>query len=153
MNVVAQIRRLKELPAKAWKFKATIHWGYNAQTRVFVIDLGVPLLNDTGATNNTAPEELACAIVNKALRDRIDPKGENWPTKDLQWADETVNGIKADVEVSVNGLCKLWIEFRGVRGQTGCKRWLELAIFKAGDSDFPGLILGLPQLEVAPLGY
>ena len=60
--------------------------------------------------------------------------------------------LAANAPVSVRHCVALRVEFRPVSEDTGPYRDVIVKIFPNGSSTFPGLILGLPSLDVAPYG-
>ncbi len=148
------IKRLQDLPSAAWSGEQKqIRWGYNAQTRTFVVDIGIPTLIDSGATNSTAPEELICQLMTIAFQKQRRPGDADSPIRNLRWIrNESIGGIRKDASVRIVAQCELLAEFTLVASESGPCHWIEVLILGAGQSDYPGIILGLPSLDVPPFG-
>ena len=61
-------------------------------------------------------------------------------------------GIRKGASVKINAQCDLLVEFAPLASKTGPRHWIPLLVFGAGESDYPGIILGLPALDVPPFG-
>ena len=151
---VPVVKRLSDLPSAAWAGEEKcVKWGYNAQTRAFILDVGYPTLVDSGATNSTSPEELICYVITDAFTKGHRPGDAAWPVRNLRWIrNESIGGIKKSAAVQIVAQCELELEFTPLASKSGPRQWVSVIVFGSGQSDYPGIILGLPTLDVSPYG-
>ena len=110
----------------------------------------VPCMWDSGATNNGAPEELLVFSINKALSLGVRPGDERWPVVRL-WTvkNEEIAGIRKGAGVQIVAVAVMKLTFSpSLDRKSGTTKLVEFLVFGWGQSDYPGILIGLPTLDV-----
>ena len=109
----------------------------------------VETLCDGGAGVNSVTEEIVTGAINHAHSQGIYSKDPRYPVVQLERWDrqERVTGIASGHHVQIIGAVVLRVQMTELGKDTGPIIWVRCKIFKAGQSDWHGLILGGRALD------
>ena len=149
-----ELKTLADCPKNWWTIRPNDGGGYQLRTKVTIMGKKVPTLLDGGAGVNSVSEELVVGVRNQAHKKGLRAGDKEYPVIELQtWKEkETVTGVRKDANIQLVGSVVMLIEFCGINQKEGPKTRIQFKIFKAGQSDFLGVILGGRVLDARERG-
>ena len=145
----ARLESLSQLPDSWWNLVPNDRGGYNYRTTTHIAAVPVEILCDGGAGANSVTEEIVIGAINHSHSKGIYSKDPRYPVVQLErWEHaERVTGIASGHHVQIIGAVVLRVQMTELGKQTGPIIWVRCKIFKAGQSDWHGLILGGRALD------
>ena len=152
------LESLSELPDSWWTSAPNDRSAYNYRTRPTVSGVPIDMLLDGGAGVNSTAEEIVVGSINVAHARGMTADHPDFPVAQLErWPEpEFVTGIVKGEEIQILGAVVFRVKMIELGKNTGPTLYVRCKIFKAGRSDWVGIILGARALdcqERCGLGY
>ena len=155
---VKPLTSLADIPKEEFDKAPPRPSGYTSQSRIFIGGMGLGCLFDTGASCIGIREEEVMDLLNhtqgQLAQGKLSIESPSYPIKRLEvlTAREEMTGLAAESPVHVANCIVLRVEFRPASEEPGPVRDMVVKVFPKVSSTFPGLIIGMPALDVPPYG-
>lgn len=149
------IKTLDDLPQNWWVKVSNSSLGYNYRTHTTLLgEYPVETLLDGGASVNSVTEEIVVGAINAARAKRIYAQDPSFPVAQLEYwpRPEEVTRIKRGATVPIIGAAVLRVQMTELGKHTGPEVLLRCKVFKAGVSDWHGIIMGAAALDCTEQG-